>query len=177
MTTPSPRSGHIFTRCTSPRQSFLPASVKQKEKPWGLGLYHTLLERVRRGLRRKTWVPSLSREVIISDIPTQEESWFIMQEESWSPTKKLPGPLLSTECTEAHSLSRRPENYQERIIMKGKSLKDFLILEKKIRVAGKPHHTAPLLPRWMLYKHPLKSLEHQTEYTIISHGLLIEIFT
>ena len=37
MDTLLPRSGHILSRCPSPHQSFLPTSIKQRDRSWGLG--------------------------------------------------------------------------------------------------------------------------------------------
>lgn len=63
-------------------------------------------------------------------------------------------------CTEAHSSSRHASEDQK-TTWRGLR-KEKVFRGKGQKVAGKPHYTAPLLPRYILYKRSLKSLKHQS---------------
>lgn len=132
----------------------LPTPIQETYGPWGLGLYQTPSERPRRGLRSNCFPEKLLCHWHVDPRGTQihqaERKVEVSKEVSQPPLEPPRRPALwLTPQAEG------PEDHLERI-KEGK-----VFWGKGETVPWKPHHTAPLLFRYTLYK-PLKSIDHQT---------------
>lgn len=166
----------VLTQCTSPQQFFLLASVEEQTLKFG-PMSDSARRSKDRTEKQNTGSITSQRNHSGIDIQTQEEPWCIIQEEGWRPAKELPKPFWTAidRCTEAHSSSQHAS--EDKKTTWWRLRREKVLGGKGYKVAWKPHYITPLLSRYMLYKHPFKSLKHQTEYVHKSYGFSVEICT